>query len=101
MAFPPCCRSPRRLPSGGSITWVGFAPEEHSTWLAVLLALREKPTRSDLVDLFPQWPGTQADTNCMGYISRGREWGLVGADLVEGRYELTELGHVVVKEGEH
>lgn len=71
-------------------------PEEFAAWVSVLRALLDTPTRGDLVDLFPQWPGTQADTNCMGYISRGREWGLVRAELADGRYELTDLGHQVV-----
>ncbi|MGC4936945.1 hypothetical protein [Kribbella sp. DT2] len=75
------------------------ASQEHATWLQVLRALEGRPTRADLTDLFPQWPGTQADTNCMGYISRGREWGLVRPELVDGRYELTDLGHQVVMEG--
>lgn len=75
------------------------APQEHTAWLQVLRALKGRPTRADLIDLFPQWPGTQADTNCMGYISRGREWGLVLPELVQGRYELTDLGRQVVEEG--
>jgi hypothetical protein len=75
------------------------APQEHASWLQVLRALEGRPTRADLVDLFPQWPGTQADTNCMGYISRGREWGLVQPELAHGRYELTDLGRHVVEEG--
>lgn len=49
-------------------------------------------SRADLVASFTEWPGSQADTNCMGLISRAREWGLVEPKMEHGTYELTDLG---------
>ena len=39
-----------------------------------------------------------AETNCTGYVSRSREWGLVEPELVDGRYRLTQLGSTVAAE---
>ena len=75
------------------------APEEHSAWMSVLAALRGRPTRTELVSMFPEWEGSRADTNCTGYVSRGREWGLVAPELSNGHYDLTALGEHVLNGG--
>jgi hypothetical protein len=75
------------------------APDDHAAWLEVLRTVADKPTRRELVARFPQWLGTTADTNTAGYVSRGREWGLVTPELLEGRYRLTPLGEHIVAEG--
>jgi len=84
-------------------TWLGhlhkFAPDEHKAWLEVLTAVAKEPTRAELVAEFPQWSGSVADTNCMGYISRSREWGLIEAQLHDNRYRLTDLGHEMINQG--
>jgi hypothetical protein len=65
-------------------------PEEYETWMAVLKAVAERPTRDELVKRFSdRWPGSVADTNVGGYVSRGREWGLIAPKLIEGRYAPT------------
>lgn len=76
-----------------------YAPEEHGTWLRVLRIVSKEPTRPELVARFPEWTGSTADTNTTGYVSRGREWGLVAPELSEGRYRLTPLGERVVAGG--
>lgn len=75
------------------------APAEYAAWLQVLEAIADKPTRGELLTRFPLWRGTTADTNTAGYVSRGREWGLVVPDLSDGRYRLTPLGERIVVEG--
>lgn len=77
------------------------APAEHASWLSVLIAVGDKPTRSELTARFPHWSGSVADTNTSGYISRAREWGLVEPDLHDGTYRLTPLGEHIVTEGTH
>lgn len=93
-------------PREAARTWLrhvqSVAPDEHKAWAAVLEQVSHSPTRTDLVAHFPQWEGSKADTNCMGYISRSREWGLVEPLLTGGRYKLTDLGrHVVTKGNDH
>jgi hypothetical protein len=73
----------------------GYAREEAQVWRKLLKVVGQEPTRTELNAEFPEWPGSRADTNCMGFISRSREWGLVEPDLVEGRYRLTRLGREV------
>jgi hypothetical protein len=68
--------------------WWGF---EHA-----LRAVSEQPKRAELVEAFraaqPSWRESVATTNTQGYVARGREWGLIAPKVVDGRYELTELG---------
>lgn len=67
--------------------------EDYFAWIRVLRPLAERPTRDELVRHFTdEWPGAAAATNVAGYVSRGREWGLVESKLIEARYALTELG---------
>lgn len=74
-------------------------PEDYSAWTAVLRALAEMPTREDIVRRFSDnWPGAAASTNVAGYVSRGREWGLIAPKLTDGRYELTALGQREIEE---
>ncbi len=72
--------------------------DEYEAWLAVLKVIGDKPSRTDLIAAFPQWTGSTADTNCMGYVSRSREWGLVHAELRDGRYQLTGLGEQIIND---
>ena len=76
-------------------TW---APAEHAAWMRVLRAVADAPNREGLVARFPEWPGSTADTNTTGFISRSREWGLVEPELIDGRYRLTALGEAVAEE---
>ncbi len=74
-------------------------PDDYGAWLGILRTLVEMPTRQGLLRRFAaEWPGAAASTNVAGYISRGREWGLVEPKLSEGRYALTELGRREVEE---
>jgi Arc/MetJ-type ribon-helix-helix transcriptional regulator len=86
-------------PPFGAAAWASFAEhlrlhaaEELGAWRAVLAVLTDKPNRRELVKRCDWWSGATADTNVMGYVARGREWGLVALGLDGGRYELTELG---------
>ena len=87
-------------PDDVTIRWMehvaACAPEEHAAWMAVLTAVRGNPSRLELVSMFPEWEGSRADTNCTGYVSRGREWGLVTPELFDGRYSLTTLGEHIL-----
>lgn len=69
-------------------------PAELKAWLSVLELLRKQPNRTELVNQCSAWwHGTEAATNAMSYVSRGREWGLVEATLrPDNRYALTERG---------
>jgi len=88
-------------PPFGEAAWRIFADHlsEHArselnAWLSVLELLREQPNRTELVERCSSWwQGTQAATNAMSYVSRGREWGLVEPKLrPDNRYALTERG---------
>lgn len=68
------------------------APLELEAWLSVLGSLVDGPTRTELVARSTRWPGSTAATNAASYVARGREWGLVEPQLVDGRYRLTEFG---------
>lgn len=61
-----------------------------------LSAAAERPTRAELVEAFraarPDWRDSVSATNTQGYVARAREWGLIAPKVVDGRYELTELG---------
>jgi len=76
------------------------APGERTAWAGVLRELRTGPTRIELISRFPEWPGTTAETNCMGFVSRSREWGLVQPKLLDGRYLLTALGVALIEQEE-
>lgn len=67
-------------------------PPEFELWVRTLELLEGSPTRAALLAAFPEWPGSQADTNTMGLVSRLREWGLLEPQLNDGRYSLTDTG---------
>jgi len=68
-------------------------PSDLSQWLDVLRAIGARPTSAEIVVAFQdRWPRNAAQTNLNGYVSRGREWGLIEPRLVDGRYQLTPLG---------
>lgn len=90
-------------PEGALRAWWGhlamWAPAEHSAWLRVLQAVAQAPTREDLIARFVEdWPGSTADTNIAGFVSRSREWGLIEPELIDSRYRLTALGEAVAGE---
>jgi hypothetical protein len=85
-----------------SVWWryvASAAPEEHQYWVRLLKVIEQQPNRAELVAEFPEWTGSLAETNCMGLVSRSREWDLVTNELVDGRYQLTEFGRRVLEEG--
>jgi hypothetical protein len=92
------------LPHGSEVFWPWWryleeaAPDERSAWARVLRELRTGPTRVELISRFPEWPRTTAETNCMGFVSRSREWGLVAPRLLDGRYLLTTLGMALLEQ---
>lgn len=94
------------LPHGPEVLWPWWsyldeaAPAERRAWAGVLRELRTGPTRVELISRFPEWPGTTAETNCMGFVSRSREWGLVQPRLLDGRYLLTALGVALIEQEE-
>lgn len=83
-------------PPGACRRWFAhlaeISPEEEQVWRKLLKVVTQEPTRLELIAEFPEWSGSQADTNSMGFISRSREWGLVEPNLIDGRYRLTPLG---------
>lgn len=72
------------------------APRELDSWLYVLRLVAAEPSRTELVERCTRWSGSKAATNAMSYVARGREWGLVESDLVDGRYRLTDVGQAAV-----
>lgn len=76
-----------------------WAPVERGAWHKVLTVVAGRPNREELVNSFPEWPRSNADTNTTGFISRSREWGLVEPELIEGRYQLTDLGQQIALGG--
>ncbi len=94
------------LPHAPEVFWSWWAyleeaaPGERTAWGRVLRELRTGPTRVELISRFPEWPGTTAETNCMGFVSRSREWGLVQPKLLDGRYLLTALGVALIEQEE-
>jgi hypothetical protein len=72
------------------------APTDYWGFQQVTQTVAERPTRAELVDAFrqarPDWRQSVAATNAQGYVARGREWGLIAPKVIDGRYELTELG---------
>lgn len=76
-----------------------WAPAERGAWLKVLRVVAEAPTRDALIAQFPEWRGHTATTNTVGFIGRSREWGLLQPELDDGRYQLTDLGQTVAREG--
>lgn len=77
---------------------LAWAPAERAAWHAIVRAVATAPTREALVATFPEWPGSTADTNTTGFISRSREWGLVEPELIDSRYRLTALGELIAAE---
>jgi hypothetical protein len=74
-------------------------PADLRQWTIVLEALAEGPSPEEAAVRFQgTWQGSTAQTNINGYVSRGREWGLVEPKLAEGRYKLTPLGIRTVEE---
>jgi len=76
-----------------------LASDEHECWVRLLKAIAQQPNRAELLVEFPEWTGSRAETNCMGLVSRSREWGLVANELADGRYQLTDLGRQIVDRG--
>ena len=73
--------------------------DDYGAWRRVLTEIKQTPSREELVAQFASaWPGAAAATNVAGYVSRGREWGLVEPKLREGRYALTERGQREIRE---
>lgn len=71
--------------------------EDFDAWMRVLRAIDSQPTREELIEGFArEWAGAAAATNVAGYVSRGREWGLIAGKLQNGRYVLTEVGRTTV-----
>lgn len=95
----------REGPPFAAAAWEAFrahmekvAPEEIGYWRRVLAALADQPGREELIARCDWWSGSTRDTNVMGYVARGREWGLLVPELIEGRYHLTELGQAELKQ---
>jgi hypothetical protein len=89
-------------PAAFRVWWrhiASLASEEHECWVRLLKAIAQQPNRAELLVEFPEWTGSRAETNCMGLVSRSREWSLVTNELADGRYQLTDLGHQVVERG--
>lgn len=108
--------------SSSAIGFMGFirqhAPEDWEGFRRVLRAVAEHPDRDELVlrnkeffDSFREKPTEPEDTRFastmnQGYVSRGREWGLVDPELApskKGRrvlYQLTELGEQLISSNE-
>lgn len=72
------------------------APADWWGFERALAIVAERPTRPEVVEAFraarADWRESVAATNAQGYVARAREWGLIAPKVVEGRYELTELG---------
>ena len=70
-------------------------------WLQALTLVGASPTREEALRSFQrehqQWSPIQTSTNLAGYISRGREWGLIEPKQVDGRYRLTPFGVKVIR----
>jgi len=86
-------------PPFSSEAWDAFAnhltvhaPQELEMWRRVLAIIADGPDRRALVERCDWWSGNPADTNSMGYMARGREWGLVDVALHDGHYQLTDRG---------
>ena len=47
---------------------------------------------TNLAASWPAWSDNELSTNAAGYVARAREWGLVQAKQVGGRYYLTDFG---------
>jgi hypothetical protein len=72
------------------------APADWWGFERVVALVAERPTRAALIDGFraahPAWGESVAATNAQGYVARAREWGLIAPKVIDGRYELTQLG---------
>ncbi len=77
------------------------APGDQWGFEHLLRTVADARTRDELVDSFasthPEWTAATASSIAQGYISRCREWGLVEAKLVDGRYWLTAAGREQLK----
>lgn len=72
------------------------APADWWGFERALAIVAERPTRAELIEGFraaqPRWRQSVAATNAQGYVARAREWGLIAPKVVDGHYELIELG---------
>jgi hypothetical protein len=91
--------APPHAPEQARIFLAHLREHAPADWWGFELALRivaEQPTRLDLVEGFraarSDWRESVAATNAQGYVARAREWGLIAPKVIDGRYELTELG---------
>lgn len=97
---------PPHLAEGFFAYLARFAPSDFWGFQTVVTAIEPGIERAALVErlraLRPDWSDAQANTNTAGYVARSREWGLVKAQQVDGRYVLTDFGRECVgkwKEG--
>jgi hypothetical protein len=75
-----------------------YLTADYDAWVRVLRVVAERPGRDELVARFASvWAGAAAGTNVAGYVSRGREWGLIAPKLDGGKYALTDEGRAVVE----
>jgi hypothetical protein len=76
------------------------APTDWAGFEETLRLVTAGVSRSDLIAAMssshPGWTEVVAATNAAGYIARSREWGLVTARQVRGRYELTDFGREMI-----
>lgn len=91
-------------PPFSPVAWQAFkshlnkhARPEIEMWTRVLEVIAGRPNRTELGLRCPWWEGGSTETNANSYVARGREWGLVEPRLIEGRYQLTELGEETVE----
>lgn len=91
-------------PPFSSDAWSAFAshlaihaPKELEMWRRVLAIVADEPDRKTLIERCDWWSGNTADTNSMGYMARGREWGLVEVKLQDSHYHLTDRGAAEIR----
>lgn len=79
-----------------------YAPWDWMGFEQLLSFTQERPTRKELAAQFGQWQPTWSEamqnTNAAGFVARAREWGLLEAKLVDGRYALTEYGESMLRD---
>lgn len=78
-----------------------WCPPDADCWIRVLTLVGECLSREQALRSFereyPQWSPIHASTNLAGYISRGREWGLIEAKQIDGTYRLTPFGGTFIR----
>lgn len=78
------------------------APWDWAGFEQLLSITEQRPTRPELAAHFgrwqPAWSEAMRNTNASGFVARAREWGLLEAKLIDGRYALTEYGASMLTE---